>query len=157
MAKPETPDIVVLVEKTGWPEERHLEALCQKSILATCARLAKPIGGEVCILFTDDAAMQVLNTQFRDRPNPTNVLSFPAHSTNDGRIGDIALGRETVFREATEKAIEVEDHIAHLVVHGFLHLEGYDHQTEMEADEMESVERETLQDLGIADPYEDRR
>ncbi|MEE2526692.1 rRNA maturation RNase YbeY [Hyphobacterium sp. HN65] len=157
MEKPDGLDIAVLVESENWPESGRLETLCHRAISSVIRRLGRSGCGDVCILFTDDDAMKALNAQFRDKPTPTNVLSFPAHARDEGRAGDIALGRETVFREAAEKAIEVEDHIVHLVIHGFLHLQGYDHQTDMEAEEMESVERGTLQDLGIADPYEDRR
>lgn len=156
MGKPDGLDIAVLVESDGWPDGGHLKMLCDKAVAAARIRAGRPPAGEICILFTDDNAMQTLNAEFRNKPQPTNVLSFPSHTSGAGRSGDIALGRETVFREAAEKAIEVEDHIVHLVVHGFLHLEGYDHQTDTEAEEMESVERGTLQDLGIADPYEDR-
>lgn len=157
MEKPDGPGIEVLVESEGWPDTGKLTVLCRAAIEAAGRMLAMAEGREVCVLFTDDSAMRDLNGQFRNKPDPTNVLSFPAHETDTGRAGDIALGRETVFREAAEKAIEVEDHIVHLVVHGFLHLQGYDHQTDMEAEEMESVERGTLQQLGIADPYGDRQ
>jgi len=155
MPNPDTPALQfeLMVEADGWPPQEKLTGLCERAFAAAQAVLSGHGNGEVCMMFTDDAAMAELNAQFRGKSKPTNVLSFPAHESDMDRLGDIALGRETVFREAEEKGIRVEDHIAHLVIHGFLHLAGYDHETEMEAEEMEAIEREALSRIGIADPY----
>lgn len=147
-------DIAVVVDAVGWPEAAELESLCSEAIKAVPSATG-PIAGELCVLFADDAALQELNATFRNKNRPTNVLSFPVADRSGNRLGDIALGRETVFREAEEKAIPVNHHISHLVIHGALHLLGYDHQTETEAEEMEDLERTALKQLGIADPYKE--
>ena len=120
---------------------------------------------EVSVKFTDDSEVQSLNTAYRAKDKPTNVLSFPMFEAElleslamaDGGevlLGDIVLAAGVCAREAEEKGISVRDHAAHLVVHGTLHLLGYDHeQGEAEAEAMERVEREALATLGIADPY----
>ena len=103
---------------------------------------------------TDDATVQGLNARFRGKDAPTNVLAFPAEP--EGRfLGDIALARQTCLREAEEKGIAAADHAAHLIVHGVLHLIGYDHQCEEDAVHMERRERAILDLLGVADPYAD--
>jgi len=144
----------LIVETQGWPPEEALNTLCGTALAAAVRELGQLPGKSFCLLFTDDAAMRDLNTRFRNQAKPTNVLSFPAASGDEDHLGDIALGQETVFREAQEKSIPVSHHIAHLVVHGYLHLQGYDHQTEAEAEQMESIERKALQHMEITDPYE---
>ncbi|WP_420430334.1 rRNA maturation RNase YbeY [Hyphobacterium sp.] len=156
MTRNDLPVIDVQAGSEGWAKLDALTTLCETAIGAARQQLDQPVPGEVCIRFTDDAEMSELNARFRDRASPTNVLSFPAHRVAGGRLGDIALGRETVFREAEEKAIPVEDHVSHLVIHGFLHLQGLDHQTDTEAETMEALERAALLELGISDPYEVR-
>lgn len=121
------------------------------------------ITGEVCVLLTDDAALQTLNRDWRAKDKPTNVLSFPAlegaQGTNEAgpnsvrMLGDIALAAETIAREAAEQGKSFEAHAAHLIVHGFLHLLGYDHEQEEEAGVMEARERAILAALGLPDPY----
>lgn len=157
MTKADAPSIDVQIDSDGWPPAVRLAKLCNTSIGAAAMRLERPAHGEICVLFTDDARMRDFNDRFRGKAQPTNVLSFPAHGDVTDRLGDIALGRETVFREAEEKAIPVEDHVSHLVIYGFLHLQGLDHQTDTEAEAMEALEREALFDIGVADPYEARR
>lgn len=147
-------EIALVIEAEGWPEEADLEVLCASAIDAAEAEVGHADGG-VCIMFGDDQALQVLNASFRNKDKPTNVLSFPAARSMKGQLGDIALGRETVFREAKEKSISLDHHVSHLVMHGFLHLLGYDHQTEVEAVKMEALERAALMRLGIADPYQE--
>ena len=110
--------------------------------------------GEVVIQLSNDDEVQALNARFRGKDKPTNVLSFP--DGEDGRLGDIILAYETIAREATEQHKRFKDHLAHLVVHGVLHLQGYDHETERDANRMEDKERMLLAAMGIADPYESR-
>ncbi len=117
---------------------------------------------EVSILLTDDAEMRALNRTWRGKDAPTNVLSFPAGDTlacdpsEPGLLGDVALAYETTLKEARATNIALSDHVAHLVVHGVLHLLGFDHLTEDEAEQMETLERQALASLGIADPYAER-
>lgn len=136
-----------------------------------------PMPAEVTLLLTDDAEIQTLNRQWRSKDAPTNVLSFPAldfsrpgeleslsgsavedlalaaSSEELLALGDVVLALETVQREAGELGIPVQDHAVHLVVHGVLHLLGFDHMTAREADQMEHLETEILAGLGVADPY----
>ncbi|NNK46749.1 MAG: rRNA maturation RNase YbeY, partial [Altererythrobacter sp.] len=119
------------------------------------------------LLFTSDQEVHTLNREWRDRDKSTNVLSFPMLSREelldlapDGppvMLGDLALAYETCSREAEEKSVPLEHHASHLIVHGLLHLAGYDHETsEEDADKMEALEILILAKLGIADPYMDR-
>lgn len=122
---------------------------------------------ETSILFTSDEQVHQLNREWRERDKPTNVLSFPMLTREElpelapegapVMLGDIALAHETCAREAKEKGIPLEDHAAHLIVHGLLHLAGHDHVTSDEdADKMEALEIAILAKMGIADPYGDR-
>ncbi|WP_421789498.1 rRNA maturation RNase YbeY [Hyphobacterium sp.] len=153
--RPEMAEIDILVEAGGWPEAEELRRLTSASIVAA-EQETRPVDSALSVVFADDAAVLKLNSAFRQKDQPTNVLSFPAATTMSGQLGDIALARETVFREAEEKSIPVSHHISHLVIHGFLHLLGHDHQTEVEAEEMEALERRALKRLNIADPYQER-
>jgi probable rRNA maturation factor len=103
------------------------------------------------VVFTDDAAMRRLNARYRGKDKATNVLSFPQKS--GPLLGDVILAAETVRREAALAAKPLEDHMAHLIIHGFLHLLGHDHEEDAEAEKMEQLERLALQRLGIPDPY----
>ncbi|WP_291307571.1 MULTISPECIES: rRNA maturation RNase YbeY [unclassified Devosia] len=120
------------------------------------ARIAGP--AELSIVLTDDAEQRVLNRDWRGIDKSTNVLSFPQiepFAPVSGLLGDIILARETLEREAAEQGVSVEDHFTHLVVHGFLHLLGYDHMDDDEALAMEGLETQILASLGVADPYAD--
>jgi len=121
----------------------------------------------ISILFTGDDEVRTLNREWRGKDRSTNVLSFPmldeadlAHLEPQGApvmLGDIALAHGTCVREAAEKNIPVDDHCAHLIIHGLLHLVGLDHETgDRDAEEMEAIERRALAKMGIADPYADR-
>lgn len=121
---------------------------------------------EVAVRLTSDAEVQALNRQYRGQDKPTNVLSFPMvqadlietlDNTDDGEIllGDIVLACGVCTREAAEKAVPLEDHAVHLIVHGTLHLLGHDHMTDVAADAMEAIERAALASLGLHDPYQD--
>ena len=144
--------IEAVIEDEGWtailPDAAALAEDCQRH----AAAFEASIGREIALLFCDDAAMANLNSRFRDKDGATNVLSFPS-GEDEGFLGDIALARETCAAEAAEKEISLRDHAAHLIIHGMLHLIGYDHETEDEAVEMERRETEILSAMGVADPY----
>jgi len=109
--------------------------------------------GAIVVLLTDDEALQALNGRFRGQDKPTNVLSFPAPQNLEGHLGDIALALGVCAREAAEQGKSLADHLCHLTVHGTLHLLGYDHETDAEAELMEGLERTLLARLGVTDPY----
>jgi len=149
-------DIAIIVNDDAWPE--NLDARAEEAVLAAL-RLAKPkIKGaaELSILLTNDEEQHALNKEWRGKDSSTNVLSFPQIEPFGpvvGILGDITLARETLEREAVEQGVTFEAHFTHLVVHGFLHILGYDHLTDDEAETMESLETAILATLGIDDPY----
>lgn len=154
------PQIDISVEADGWPELSTLNPVIENSILAAAetASLNWPDGAELSILLTSDAAMTEINGQWRGKSRPTNVLSFPGSDIVPGKsaglvIGDLVFALETVQREAAEQGKTFEDHFTHLSVHGFLHLFGYDHLEEVEAERMEGLEIRVLEGLGITNPY----
>lgn len=159
MTLPDLPlDIDLVVDAGVWPPEARLLGLVERAAAAAFAELKLAGTSELSVVFTDDAAIQALNAQWRNKDKPTNVLSFPAFPPAKGgrlppMLGDIVLAAETVVREATEEKKPVENHVSHLVIHGLLHLLGYDHETDDEAEEMEAVERAALARLAIPDPY----
>ena len=141
-----------LVEDEGWLEALpNIDALVG-DCLAAAAEAEPQLDREIALLFCGDAAIRELNAKFRGKDKPTNVLSFPS-GQDKGFLGDIALARETCVAEAAEKNIPLREHAAHLIIHGMLHLIGYDHQSEADAVEMERREAEILRDMGVADPY----
>ena len=153
-------DIDLVVEAGEWLVQERLEELVGRAAAAAFAEVGAGRGGrsELSVVFTDDAAIRELNAGWRGKDKPTNVLSFPAFpETREGplppMLGDIVLAAGTVAREAALEGKPVENHITHLVVHGLLHLLGYDHETDMQAEEMEAVERAALARLAIPDPY----
>ena len=139
------------------------EAAVAESAFRQLATSERPI--EISVLLTGDDRVRDLNSQYRDKHKPTNVLSFPMADPDDLRganvagpellLGDIILARGICEAEAAEKRISVEQHATHLVVHGTLHLLGYDHHDDAEAADMEAREIRALQRLGIANPYEE--
>lgn len=154
-------EIDILVEDLRWTESVDLiDALAARAVHATLAALnaqSRDYTGfnEVSLALVSDEKIQSLNAQYRHKDQPTNVLSFPGAEI-DGftpLLGDIVLAYETVVRESSERSIKLDDHIVHLIVHGFLHLLGYDHESEAEAQTMESIEIKTLEGLGIDNPY----
>lgn len=121
----------------------------------------QPPGGEVVVVLSDDAHVQSLNDTYRGVNAPTNVLAFPAGPTPrvDGAgaaLGDVVLAWQTLMREAGERHIHVGDHLAHLTVHGYLHLCGYNHLNPDEATVMEALEVDALGAIGVANPYQTR-
>jgi probable rRNA maturation factor len=151
------PAIDIEVQSPLWDAE-PAAADTVRAALAAAAEAA-PAAGEMSVALTDDAAVRVLNRDWRGLDKPTNVLSFPASPPRTKGIpvllGDVIVAYETLAREAAEEEKPVLHHLAHLVVHGYLHLLGYDHQTDSEAEAMETIEREILARLNIADPYRD--
>ena len=151
--------IDIMVEAGNWPDETTLEGLVRKSVEAAWTNLGlKNAASELSVVFTDDTSIQTLNAEWRGKDKPTNVLSFPAFPVKAGEqpgamLGDIVIACETVEREALEEGKPLENHLTHLIVHGFLHLLGYDHETDEEAEVMEAREREILHALAIPDPY----
>ena len=109
------------------------------------------------VLLTSDEAVAELNQRFRGKAGPTNVLSFPAPPNPENHLGDVALAYGVCTREAAEQGKTLGQHLAHLVVHGVLHLLGYDHETDGEAEAMEALERSILESLGVPDPYASER
>jgi probable rRNA maturation factor len=138
------------------------EAAIAESAFPQLAGAERPV--ELSVRLTSDAEVQALNAQWRGKDKPTNVLSFPMLETAELRdaklagpellLGDIVLARGVCLSEAADKGIGFEDHAAHLIVHGTLHLLGYDHHEDGEASDMEAREVRALQRIGIADPYE---
>lgn len=150
----------------NWPQA-DWQLLARQAASATheMAPELTPARVSASLLFTSDAEIQALNREWRQRDTPTNVLSFPMLERDEllalepeGRLimlGDIAVAYETCAREAAEKGISLEDHTAHLIVHGLLHLAGHDHELGAEqARVMEALETNALALMGIADPYE---
>lgn len=148
-------EIDIAVEDEGWAT---CDALLQEAIQAVCDEIGYTTPAGVSVLLTNDAEIQILNRDFRGKDSPTNVLSFPAEDIPRPEgvpvaLGDIALARETIEREADAASRPFEHHVKHLIIHGVLHLLGYDHETDDEAGLMESTEIKALSRLGIEDPY----
>lgn len=158
------PATEVVIAADCWQSEATAEAVVLRAIEAAARAVDADTGdAELAVMLTDDDGIRALNASFRGFDKPTNVLSFPApdadYQDEDGAprlLGDIAIAYQTVRREADDEGKTFDHHLSHLAVHGFLHLVGYDHETEAEAEAMESAERRILAGLGIADPYADQ-
>ena len=141
------------------PDAAALDAALPKVIAAAITAANQSAGqaqGEVTIVVDDDARIRALNKLWRGFDKPTNVLSFPAPDGQPGparTLGDIAISYQTAAREAAAEGKSFADHMAHLSVHGFLHLLGYDHESDEDAEEMEGLERVILARIGVSDPY----
>ncbi len=153
------PEIAVSVSAAGWIRAlADAKAICRAAARAAFSGTCND-GGEISILLTGDAQAQKLNRDYRGRDEPTNVLSFPAADENTPppgapiMLGDVIVAYETVEKEARRDGKSLADHLRHLIVHGVLHLQGFDHQTDEEAREMESREISALKTLGVGDPY----
>jgi len=153
--------VLVDVEDDGWRCVPALDALAERAIAAALAHQNQEADKlEVSLLFTGDGEAARLNREWRNRSYAPNVLSFPAApsaETVEGGVrplGDIILAAGVVAREAAEQEKALDAHIAHLVVHGTLHLLGYDHMNQSDASAMEAAETAILQDLGFPDPYQ---
>lgn len=151
-------EIDIAIEAGDWPGETTLTRLVDRAVSAAFAETGADGRSELSIVFSDDAHIRTLNVGWRGKDKPTNVLSFPAFPFARGgplppMLGDIVLAAETVVREAALEHKPLENHISHLVIHGLLHLLGYDHETDAEAELMEATERAALARLAIPDPY----
>ena len=150
-----------------WGDQIDWEALAARAAAATAAAAPELAHSNllVSVVFGNDEEVHALNRQWRAKDKPTNVLSFPMMSRedvlraagdqgNEGMLGDLILAHGVCTREAANKGIPIEDHCAHLIVHGLLHLVGYEHENDAaSATAMEALETKALAQLGIADPY----
>ncbi len=166
---------VAILREAPWPDSHDWDSLANAAVAAALgqtphAGLARvPALVELSVKFADDAEVRQLNAAYRGKDRPTNVLSFPMVQgdlielvegpapdlAGDGELllGDIILAHGVCAREAAEKGIAITTHATHLIVHGTLHLLGYDHIDDQQAEEMEEIERQALATLGISDPY----
>lgn len=170
------PDVEIIANAPCWDEEPRASEIVARA-LGAVASLGPVISshflrktgshfsgkcsiGAVTVVLTDDAEIKVLNNDWRGFDKPTNVLSFPAAPVpeslpgSEPQLGDVIIAYETVKREAAEEGKSFADHLSHLAIHGYLHLIGYDHDTDAKAEIMEGLERKALASLGIADPYD---
>ncbi|MGJ0506135.1 MAG: rRNA maturation RNase YbeY [Methylocystis sp.] len=154
-----TIDVDVNLSAEAWDKVEGLEALVRRCVEASLAETSAKLveGCEVSVTFCDDAEIAQLNADWRGKDKPTNVLSFPTPGKLAARplLGDIVIAYETVAREAAEQEKTLPEHTAHMVIHGFLHLIGYDHEIAAEAEVMEGLERRIASRLGLRDPYAD--
>jgi probable rRNA maturation factor len=139
-----------------WRQLPRARMIARETIAAAAESGGPDEGGDVSLCLADDAALRALNLRWRGLDKPTNVLSFPAAPGRPGEapmLGDVALAYETLAREAEDLGVPLADHYRHLLAHGFLHLIGYDHETDAEAERMEALETRILKRLGVGDPY----
>jgi probable rRNA maturation factor len=151
------PAIDIAVEAEGWRSFEDPAELAETVIGQTIVQSGVKIadGAEVSLVLCDDAFIAELNRKWRRRDEATNVLAFPSGGpiASTPVLGDIVIAYETASKEAEEAGRPLRDHVAHLMAHGFLHLIGYDHIADADAETMEALERSVLSRLGIADPY----
>jgi len=172
-APPFEVDLAITIDDDGWPPVELLEVCIAEVAYTTFVLLTAILNlepqtkavVEVSVVFANDRAVQALNRDYRQKDRPTNILSFPdttldadnlAQASKMGEplmFGDIILARETVASEAADQHKDLKDHMIHLIVHGLLHLAGYDHMEQNEADEMENLEIVILEKLGVSNPY----
>ena len=150
------PSIAVEVGDEAWTDalpdaETVVERAARAALTHLSSSAAEPM--EMTVLLASDETVRALNARFRGQDKPTNVLSFPAPAFARPHLGDLALAYGTCAREAGEQAKSLADHLSHLTVHGVLHLLGYDHEADAEAESMEAMERSILKALGVRDPY----
>ena len=153
--------VSIEVEEPAWQALPGLEELARTAVGAALAATGvAEQDSDVAVLFTGDEAIAEINAEWRGKDKPTNVLSFPTPvdmpvpAGEPRPLGDIVLAQGVIAREAEEQGKTLHDHAAHLIVHGTLHLLGYDHEAEAEAEDMERLETSILKGLGISDPYE---
>ncbi|HWX06185.1 MAG TPA: rRNA maturation RNase YbeY [Bradyrhizobium sp.] len=165
MAQIAVPITEVLVVAECWRTEPDAEAVIQRAVATAAEMVEADVGeAELAVMLTDNAGIRTLNGNWRGIDKPTNVLSFPALQPTGAKrpgdaprmLGDIAIAYETTRKEADDEQKPFDHHLSHLAVHGFLHLVGYDHENDDDAEAMEALEAEILAQLGIPDPYADR-
>ena len=156
-------ELDIVIECDKWPSDA--ETIVRRALAQAAESVQQDLVREdlvredlaaraLSVLLTDDAAIRRLNATWRGLDKPTNVLSFPAPPNDPSRaLGDIAIAFETTAREATAENKRLAHHLSHLAVHGFLHLIGYDHESDAQAEQMEGLERKVLAVLGVPDPY----
>ena len=151
------PVIDIAIETEEWASLENSRELAETTLFAAIEETGIWLapGAEISVLFCDDAFIRKLNREWRGVDEPTNVLSFPTggEAASAGLLGDIVIAFETAAREAAERGVPLRDHVAHLLVHSFLHLLGHDHVRTADAEAMERFERAVLARLGISDPY----
>jgi probable rRNA maturation factor len=154
------PALEIIVESRLWNSVRDVKPTLRRAIKAAAVPdgWTKTARAELAIVLTDDNVIRKLNRKWRGRDQPTNVLSFPSRDarppgTGTRLLGDVVIAYETTAREAQAQGLPLDHHLAHLAVHGYLHLLGYDHESEKEAETMERLEREILARLDVPDPY----
>jgi probable rRNA maturation factor len=149
--------IDVLIEDPAWEAAEPRAAALAEIAAAAVLEHERAAAGDLAILLADDARLSALNATFRGKYSPTNVLSFPAagdaSASETPNLGDIALAFGVCAREAAEQGKSLAHHLQHLTAHGVLHLLGYDHESDAEAEAMEAAERAILAGIGVADPY----
>lgn len=149
---PETA-IDMTIDEPRWRDALpDLEKMAQETVVKTLAVAEASLANEISLRFTNDMQIRELNSRYRNKDKPTNVLSFPQEE--EGLLGDVVLAFETVEREALEQNKSFADHARHLLVHGVLHLLGHDHEKDEEAERMEALEITVLKLLGVKNPYE---
>ena len=141
------------IDDPRWKKRRGLKPRLEAAARLALRQGGAPRRGAVTILLTGDTRMKALNHDFRGKNKPTNVLSFPAAPNDEAYLGDVALAFGVTEAEAIRAGKRFADHAVHLVVHGVLHLLGFDHVTERQAKKMEPLETRLLARLGIDDPY----
>lgn len=142
----------LIVEDDSWSALGDLDALCRKAFDAACA-VASVDEGNLALLLAGDDTLHQLNREFRGKDKPTDVLSFPSLPMDRPFLGDIAVALGVSAKDAEIQGKKLADHLVHLLIHGYLHLLGFDHETDEEASEMEALEIKALATLGIANPY----
>ena len=141
----------LIIEDDQWSAIQDLQTVCETAFKAGAN--VEPATGLVSLLLADNDALQALNLQFRGKDKPTDVLSFPADPMDRPLLGDIAVALGVAQSDATEQGKPLADHLTHLLIHGYLHLLGHDHETAAEAETMEGLEIKALASLGIDNPY----
>lgn len=162
----EVADLVDLVIEDDRWAALDMETLAEQAAAAALKIAGVPSDCEICIMGCNDARITELNAEFREKTTATNVLSWPAFELSPDReggrpmppppaesLGDIAIAYETCEREAAEKGISMQAHVKHLIIHGCLHLLGYDHESDKDATVMEELEVEALASMGLDNPY----
>jgi probable rRNA maturation factor len=151
------PAVDIDVQSSLWDAQPGAESAVRAAIAAAALSTS---GGEVSILLTDDSAVRELNREWRGIDKATNVLSFPAPELLSkgaaGILGDIVIAYETLRRESADEDRDFLHHLTHLTVHGYLHLVGYDHQTDAQANDMEALESKIMTRMQLPDPWKDR-